>query len=193
VPSRKADLDTEHDAYRFTIYDRDFLRMRRCDWLLRHRPGLRMRYRLHEVLDFGDETYTPKHLAWEVREISKDAAWHGKLHGHSKSTQRNLFDLSWIGLDMEEYPRDPHTSFYMGSSSFAYVKARLLEGVPHGARELVPHVHNARTYLRMRAAEYFEHEYFEQRWAAMLQLGEFLEVIDQDSIAAAYWYKKCWV
>lgn len=37
------------DAARFTIVDRSGITTRQCDWLLRHRQGLAMRYHLHEV------------------------------------------------------------------------------------------------------------------------------------------------
>jgi hypothetical protein len=37
------------DALRFTIVDRSGITTRQCDWLLRHRKGLAMRYHLHEV------------------------------------------------------------------------------------------------------------------------------------------------
>ena len=46
---RKEDLDLTADAFRFLIYDRNGMTTRRCDWLLRHRKGLAMRYHLHEV------------------------------------------------------------------------------------------------------------------------------------------------
>ena len=39
----------EYDVFRFTIVDRSGITTRQCDWLLRHRAGLAMRYHLHEV------------------------------------------------------------------------------------------------------------------------------------------------
>ncbi|CAN0111363.1 unnamed protein product, partial [Ectocarpus fasciculatus] len=45
---KKEELSMDADAFRFLIYDRNGFTTRRCDWLLRNRANLAMRYHLHE-------------------------------------------------------------------------------------------------------------------------------------------------
>ena len=66
---RKDDLDLSADVFRFLSYDRNNVTTRRMDWILRQKPGLKMRYHLHEVLDIG--RYTVKNIPWVIHEIEK--------------------------------------------------------------------------------------------------------------------------
>ena len=66
---KKTDLDLTADVFRFLSYDRNNITTRRMDWILRHQPGLKMRYHLHEVLDIG--VYTIKNIPWVIHEIEK--------------------------------------------------------------------------------------------------------------------------
>ena len=45
----KADLDMDHDYFQFKIWDRNNITTRQSDWLMQHREGTYMVYRLHEV------------------------------------------------------------------------------------------------------------------------------------------------
>ncbi len=78
----KAELDSEHDVFRFTVFDRNGATRRRMDWMLRHRKGLAMRYRLHEVLDIG--MYTVREINWKIHEIEQAGSWHATV-GHQNS------------------------------------------------------------------------------------------------------------
>ena len=65
----KMDLDSTADVFRFLSYDRNNITTRRMDWILKHKPGLKMRYHLHEVLDIG--LYSIKNIPWVIHEIEK--------------------------------------------------------------------------------------------------------------------------
>ena len=113
---KKSDLDLESDAFRFLIYDRNGQSTRRCDWLLKNRKGLAMRYHLHEVLHIG-EHYTWKLIEWQFHEIEKPGSWHSTVgHGNSFSAKRYLFDLDLLRKDLDVYGHDPHTHYYLGES-----------------------------------------------------------------------------
>lgn len=47
------DIDHVHDYFQFQIWDRNNLTTRQSDWLMRHREGIHMIYRLHEVRMHG--------------------------------------------------------------------------------------------------------------------------------------------
>ena len=128
-------LNVYADAFRFKIYDRNGFSTRRCDWLLTHREGLKMKYHLHEVLDIG-ETYKHMGTDFVVHEIEKEGTWHATVgHGNSMSAPRYLFDLSMLAKDQEFYPDAPHTHYYVGVTHEAYADQLLKDG--HADDELV--------------------------------------------------------
>jgi hypothetical protein len=45
----RRDIDHVHDYFQFQIWDRNNLTTRQSDWLMRHKEGIHMIYRLHEV------------------------------------------------------------------------------------------------------------------------------------------------
>lgn len=159
------------DAFRFKIYDRNGFSTRRCDWLLRHRKGLKMKYHLHEVLDIG---ITYKHMAvtFVVHEIEKAGTWHATVgHGNSMSAPRYLFDLSMLDKDMIVYPNEPHTHYYVGVTHEAYADQLLKDG--HEDDELVlNHFNLAIKHMHHRLASHYENEFLEERWGIMLVLGQ---------------------
>jgi hypothetical protein len=163
------DLDSS-DVYRFMIYDRNGDTTRRCDWLLRHRAGLAMRYNLHEVLDIG--YYNWKVVNWVVREIEQSGSWHTTVgHGNSMSAKRYLFDLQLLEKDVKIYGHDPHTHYYLGITHDGYA-SKLLE-ISSGVitSEIQYHFDEAIKYLTLRAVSKYKEEFLEERWGVMLTLG----------------------
>ncbi|RYG65337.1 hypothetical protein EON64_12170 [archaeon] len=77
----KAELDDSALVFRFMVFDRSGETRRYIDWCLLHRPGLKMRYALHEVLDIGH--YAPKRITWVFHEIEQLGTWH-KTVGHGE-------------------------------------------------------------------------------------------------------------
>ena len=117
----KYDLQATAIIYEFTIFDRNGVTDRVSNWLLRHRAGLRMKYHVHEVLDFDHcdarESFSELSLTWVVREVEQSGSWHTTVgHGHSMSAQRYLFDLSLLEKDLAMYGHDPHTHYYLGAT-----------------------------------------------------------------------------
>ena len=165
------DLDTVNDAFRFLIYDRNGISTRRCDWLLRHREGLAMKYHLHEVLDIG-ESYSPIGINWVVREIEQSGSWHTTVgHGHSMSAQRYVFDLEMLEKDRELYGHDPHVHHYLGITHQAYAE-RLLDSNGYVMTdEIQYHATEAIKYLKLRILSTYKSEFMEQRWSCMYSLG----------------------
>jgi hypothetical protein len=166
----KNDLDLINDAFRFLIYDRNGLTTRRCDWLLRHRAGLRMRYHLHEVIDIGP--YNPTPIPWVLREIEKAGSWHTTVgHGHSMSAQRYLFDLELLQKDVHMYGHDPHTHHYLGVTHQAYAEKVLAGNGQTITEEVLFHLHAAIEAFTLRVLSRYDDEFPEERWACMFSLG----------------------
>ena len=167
----KSDLDMVNDAFRFLIYDRNGISTRRCDWLLRHREGLAMRYHLHEVLDIG-ETYSPVAIPWVVHEIEQAGSWHTTVgHGHSMSAQRYMFDLEMLMKDVQVYGHDPHTHHYLGITHQAYAEKLMQSNGFVITNETQHHMDEAVKYLTLRILSTYRDEFMEERWACMYSLG----------------------
>lgn len=162
----KADLDTVHDVFRFTVFDRNGITRRRMDWLLRHKGGLAMRYRLHEVLDIG--MYTVKEIGWKIHEVEQYGSWHASVgHGNSMSIARLNFDLHLLLSDLDEYGADPHTHYYLGTTYHGVAEKQLLEmGIYNETT-----VERSIKFLKLRLFSNYSAEFFEERWGCMYVLG----------------------
>jgi len=163
---------TNADVFRFTIFDAERggrSNMRKMDWLLKNKPGLSMKYNLHEVLSIGN--YEAVHIPWEVREVAKEGTWHSTVgHGDSASAERYKSDLRLLYLDLEQYGHDPHTHYYLGSAHQSYaMQAQHALGLY--SDEVQHHVDQAVHFLELRARSLYEAELLEQRWAALIELG----------------------
>lgn len=170
IPIRKSDLDLVHDAFRFVIYDRNGQTTRRCDWLLRHREGLRMRYNLHEVLDIGP--YEVTFVNWEVHEIEQKGSWHTTVgHTDSFSAQRMQFDLDLLYKDLDIYGHDPHTHKYLGVTHMGYAE-KLFETNGNILTDLIKfHIEKGTYFLELRLNSTYDDEFPEERWQAYVQLA----------------------
>jgi hypothetical protein len=167
----KRELDLVNDAFRFLIYDRNGLTTRRCDWLLRQREGLAMRYHLHEVLDIG-ETYSPTVVKWIVHEIEQRGSWHTTVgHGHSMSAARYKFDLELLEKDHLMYGHNPHTHHYLGITHEAYAEALYNSNNRQMTDEIEYHFNQSVVFFTKRITESYYPEFLEERWACMFSLG----------------------
>jgi hypothetical protein len=185
----KAELDLEHDVFRFLAYDRNGQTTRRMDWMLRNREGLKMRYNLHEVLDIG--LYSVKYVSWFVREIEKPGTWHTSVgHESSVSAKRFLFDLELLQKDLLIYKHDPHVHYYLGVTHQAYVEqSALTEGKLSNTTS--NHLENSIKYLRLRILSEYDDDFIEQRWSAMIILGSIYANLKNDFINAEHWFSAC--
>lgn len=166
------ELDGSADVFRFTIYDapRDGQRNRRSmDWLLRHKEGLAMQYHLHEVLSISE--YKVKKIGWVVDEVEKKGTWHSTVgHSNSVSADRYKFDLELLYKDLAIYGHDPHVHYYLGITHESFAsKAMVTYGSEHP--EIQQSIDQAIRYLTLRATSTYDAELLEQRWGALIELG----------------------
>ena len=175
----KYDLQATAMIYEFTIFDRNGVTDRVSNWLLRHRAGLRMKYHVHEVLDFDHcdarESFSELSLTWVVREVEQSGSWHTTVgHGHSMSAQRYLFDLSLLEKDLAMYGHDPHTHYYLGVTHYKYAQISQLDDV-----HVKGHIGEAKKYFRMRIEEtYNTTDEPAERRASLYSLGHLFAVVE---------------
>jgi hypothetical protein len=166
------ELMGEADVYKFTVFDthRHFgLTQRKMDWLFTNRPGLAMKYHVHEVVAIG--SYSVLRTNWVVREVAKKGSWHTTVgHAASDSSNRNLFDLELVYKDLEEYGHDPHTHFYLGMLHEGYL-AQMLTTLGPDHPDILNHTERALKYLELRATSYYDDEFLEQRTHVMQGLA----------------------
>lgn len=188
---RKADLDLDHDVFRFEIYDRNGITTRRMDWLLRNREGLKMRYHLHEVLDIG--TYDAiKSINWVFHEIERPGTWHADVgHGHSMSLNRYIFDESMLQKDLIQYGKDPHTHYYMSITKEALANEKLKAANGVLTQDIRDDFEASNYYCKLRLTENYEDEFTEERWACMYSMGITYAFRLKDMVNGVYWLEMC--
>ena len=176
-------LDMVNDVFRFTAYDRNGYTVRRMDWLLRHRQGLKMRYNVHEVLSLGP--YTVKDIGWTVHEIERPGTWHTTVgHTSSMSSKRYEFDLQLLKKDLLEFGHDPHTHYYLGITHEAYAQSAA-EMLGRESATIQEHLDEAVKYLSLRATAQYADEFIEERWAVSYQLGLLYRDLQVDSLLSS--------
>lgn len=162
----KIDLDSSHDVFRFTVYDRNGISRRRMDWLLRNREGLAMRYHLHEVLDIG--YYESKEIGWVAYEIEQPGSWHTTVgHGNSVSAKRFEFDINLLLKDLAMYGNDPHTDYYLGNTYHGLAEKIMSDQGVLNETIVDSSIH----FLKKRLFSNYEAEFIEERWGCMYLLG----------------------
>ena len=201
-----SDLVYNTAVFRFEVEDRNGHTTRNVDWLLRNRPGLRMRYALHEVLDIG--WYDATVIRWRAEEVERHGTWHADSgHGHSMSLQRYAFDLDMLYKDFAAYPQglDPHVNYYLGVTHSAYVnnlEATIFNNTgrvnvyddPDARRDIELHRGLAIGNSTLRVLVPYREEFLEQKWGAMFVIAKNLERRNSaflDIAGALSWYYLC--
>jgi len=199
-PMSRMDLDFNHLAFSFKIYDRNAHTTRQSQWLVLHRPGLSFSYRLHEQLQVvGDPSLeTSLELTWAVREVEVEGrnSWHTQQvdHGHSQSYKRYMFDLDLLMQDLADDPDDAHVLYYLGATNFAALEALLGRGEHTITPEMTKWIDDGIKYLELRLAEHHLRDskvMQEQSWAAMRWLAYAYQNFRQVFEKSEYWYKRC--
>lgn len=178
----KDSLVFDVDVFRFVILDRNGHTYRNADWLLRNKPGLKMKYAIHEVLDIGS-SYSHLSIGWTVEEIEKPGTWHTTGgHGNSVSLKRLEYDLDLLSRDYREYgPLNPHVNYYLAVTHNTYVdklhqfiiNSTSNRYLPDSAVTAQIEYHRAMALgnASLRSIAYYDDEFTEQRWGAMFVAG----------------------
>lgn len=185
----KRQLDRRCAKHMFTIQSSDST-LRRMDWVYRNVPGVKVLRRTHQMLkapegageecpalDDSGKHATQTMLDLVVREYP------GGYQDRTPGKQQRY--ISWLAKDLEEDSEDSQlqgrTLYYLG---MAHIDVYLQSGRTNAtALQLAVH------YLEQRAAiEHSEHSYFEERWFALIKLGELHERFLGDQVQARAWY-----
>lgn len=108
--------------YRFQALDGAGTFSRQMDWLIRHMPGIYMKYSVHELLEIEHmpdlKSHNVRAISFVVQEVKKEGTWHTQEgHGHANSYKRKLFDLSLLAKDYKIYgDTNSRIHYYLGMS-----------------------------------------------------------------------------
>lgn len=131
----------EPTVFAFRVFDRNRVSERLLDWCFRLDPGVRFKYRWHEVLVFPPYmAYVAHVLAWDVEEVAgADAkSYHATQHGHVASVARYEFEIGLLQLDLADAETtgqdDSRLHYYLGVDYIALADAHRASG--HDALEV---------------------------------------------------------
>eukprot|EP00614_Pseudopedinella_elastica_P006442 CAMPEP_0172611392 /NCGR_PEP_ID=MMETSP1068-20121228/31082_1 /TAXON_ID=35684 /ORGANISM="Pseudopedinella elastica, Strain CCMP716" /LENGTH=470 /DNA_ID=CAMNT_0013415351 /DNA_START=208 /DNA_END=1617 /DNA_ORIENTATION=+ len=200
MPIHKSEVDFDHLAFQFKIFDRNAHTSRMSEWLVLHREGLSFTHRLHEQLHVQSDPAmkVSKELSWTVREVERPGrnSWHQSQvdHGHSQSFNRYLFDLDLLAKDLADEPDDPHVLYYLGATNFAALEALLGRGEHAITPEVTNWINEGIKYLELRLADHHVANtsvHQEQTWASMRWLAYAYQNFRPDFEKSEYWYLRC--
>ena len=173
-------LDVRCSKAMYTVYTEDHLTTRRMDWIYRNLRGVRVERRTHQILT------APALPGQEVFQTLVDLAVEERPGGfQDRSGEKDARYIHWLELDLEEYPDDPRTLYYL---AYAHLNLFTREGGGGGGggRGVVDgNLSVAIGYFERRARVEGN---LEERWFAMLKLGEVSERFVKDWTRAEHWY-----
>ena len=167
------ELDVRCSKHLYTVWTEDHLTSRRMDWIYRNLHGVRVERRTHQILtapELPDQEVFQTLVSLDVDERTGGF--------QDRSGAKDARYIHWLELDLLDYPNDPRTLYYL-----AYAHLNLYQSA---APDAASHLQQAIAYFERRAA--VEAGNLEERWFAMLKLGEVQERFVKDWAAAERWY-----
>lgn len=158
--------ESNKTVFVFRVFDRNQRTERLLDWCFKLDPGVRFKYRWHEVLDLPEHmTYDAQLLDWRVEEVAgaDRLSYHAAEHGGSATAKRFEFEIDLLEQDLAEAPDDPRVLYYLGVDYLALAEATSnssLYEIAH--RHLDRHIHLSPVVYQGLASD-------EMTYVAMLQ------------------------
>lgn len=179
-------LDVRCSKHMYTIWTEDQSTSRRMDWIYRNIPGSKVERRVHQTV------YSPKLPNQEVFQTLIDLNIQEQEGGYMDRTgKKSQLYIMHLLKDLEDYPNDPRTLYYLGHTHFDIFFNQRNSGEPV-LDEHWEALNEAVRWFKKRAAIKGN---YEERWFARLKLGEiherFLNNWDNDEDGALHWYTAC--
>ena len=172
-------LDVRCSKHMYTVYTEDHLTTRRMDWIYRNLRGVRVERRTHQILS------APALPDQEVFQTLVDLGVEERAGGfQDRSGEKDARYIHWLELDLLDHPDDPRTLYYLAYAHLnLFTRGDMRGGGGVGDGNLT------------RAIDYFERRTrvegnMEERWFAMLKLGEMSERFVRDWRRAEQWYRR---
>lgn len=190
---KRSELDLTASKHFFVVIEADRSGTRTMDWIYRNIPGVEVLRRTHQIL------VVPKIPG--QREYAKELSLHVQEHAagfQDRAGNKSGRYIDWLLKDLEEYPGDSRTIYYLAKEHMDLMGGRTGDPVRE-IREGGPgayHVHKALEYYIQRA----EMEYSinvgekidEERYWSMLKAAEICERYTFDHKCCLKWWTRAW-
>eukprot|EP00455_Lapot_gusevi_P045059 TRINITY_DN5725_c0_g3_i1.p1 TRINITY_DN5725_c0_g3~~TRINITY_DN5725_c0_g3_i1.p1 ORF type:complete len:518 (-),score=87.67 TRINITY_DN5725_c0_g3_i1:55-1608(-) len=175
----KMQLDIRCSKHMYTIWTQDHRTERKMDWIYRNIPGAVVKRRTHQILE------VPALPNQEVFQTLIDLNVEEREGGYGDRTgKKSERYIGFLKADLEDYPGDARTLYYL-----AYAHLELwLKNQDNPSERDWDNLKTAVDYFIQRSEVEGNKE---EKWFAMLKLGEIFERFYKDWSNAKKWYDKC--
>lgn len=176
----KMQLDTRCSKHMFTIWTEDHMNERKMDWIYRNIPGAEVKRRAHQVVEVP--TQPNQQVFQTMIDLNIEERAGGWLDRTGKKAEKYVELMS---KDLLEYPRDPRTLYYLAYAHFDVYNREKDNPKP----EHWEHLRKAMERFEERAQ--LDVGNAEERWFAILKMGEISERFYKDWSKAEQYYLRC--
>ena len=174
-------LDVRCSKHMYTVYTEDHMTSRRMDWIYRNLRNVSVTRRTHQILN------APALPSQEVFQTLIDLSVDEREGGfQDRSGEKDARYIRWLELDLLDYPDDPRTLYYLAYAHLNLFLTSHAAGTD-SAGLVDANLSRAIGYFERRAAVEGN---FEERWFAVLKLGEVYERFLRDWATAERWYRE---
>lgn len=176
----KMQLDIRCSKHMYTIWTEDHRNERKMDWIYRNIQGAVVKRRTHQILEvpeLEDQEVFQTLIDLPVEE--REGGW------GDRSGKKNERYIGWLEKDLEEYPNDTRTLYYLGYAHFDIYNQNKDSAKP----EHWEHLRKGVEYFKWRMQVPGGNA--EELWFATLKLGEIYERFYQDWAEAEKFYLNC--
>lgn len=177
----KMDLDIRCSKHMFTIWTEDHQNERKMDWIYRNVCGAKVKRRTHQVVEVPP--LPDQEVFQTLVNLHVDEAVGG--YGDRSGDKHERY-MHWLEKDLEEYPGDTRTLYYLAYANFEIFLAKS----NNPTQKEWDHLSRAVELFKERGA-ITQHGFYEERWFALLKIGEIYERFYQNWSEASKYYKMC--
>jgi tetratricopeptide (TPR) repeat protein len=174
----KMELDIRCSKHIYTIYTADHSNKRKLDWIYRNMPGVDVRRRTHQALHAPQMPGQDMYIT-EVRSLTVDEQPGGYQDRTGGSKGKALRYIAMLEADLRDYgPNDSRSLYYIGIGYYDLFAAALREqGWSRLAKDDWDALASAVSHMKRRVALPPSDDVGkkEERWFALLKLGEIYE------------------
>lgn len=177
----KMELDVRCSKHMYTIWTSDHRNERKMDWIYRNIQGARVKRRTHQILE------VPRLPNQEVFQTLIDLPLEEREGGYQDRTgNKNERYIGFLEADLREYPNDTRTLYYLGYAHFDIYAQNAGNPQPEHYEDL----ETAISYFKHRL-DISTHGNPEEKWFAVLKLGEIYERFKRDWNESEKYYELC--
>jgi len=182
----KRQLDTRCSKHMFTVTTANHNNNRRLDWIYRNIPGAVVKRRTHQALEVPELTECPAvdSKGQPLSQTLIDLVVEEHTGGYQDRTPgKQERYINWLLADLDDYPEDGRTLYYLGMAKYEQFM-RENQKPQNVIEESIGY------FKRRIAIPDSKTSYFEERWFAMLKLGEIYERFYNDYAESMKYYQQ---